>query len=116
MKRTLILLLAPLATFAAEPREVAQPCNEVFPRMAQYMTGFHFDVTVSDSAGGLLTMTYNGGPVAPFRHNVKQAFDKYVEGGSKQYPGVMFPFNSLSVSKASLVFVENRCWRLFCQP
>ena len=113
LPRTLILLMTAALGAQAETREFTQSCNEIYPRIAQFMTTTaQFEPAVSDSAGGMLTMKYNG-PTLGFYRGMKQLFNRYVVGGEKQRAGVSkglyslgFPYIALSYSRLSLSFVK----------
>ena len=67
MRRLALFLFISAALHAADndprSREFDQPCMSVFPATAHMMTGLHWEPTVSDSAGGLLTLKYTGEPM-----------------------------------------------------
>jgi hypothetical protein len=79
MKSAALFFLSLGALGAAESRDFAKPCSEVFPAIVQQMTAASFTITASDAAGGVLQFGYNGQPMvyATFGKKAKPFLLKY---------------------------------------
>jgi len=63
MKTITLFFLSLASLSAAESREFAKSCSEVFPVIVQRMTAASFTITTSDAAGGVLQFGYSGQPM-----------------------------------------------------
>lgn len=99
-----LLAVAVLPAFA-ETRDFPQPCADVYRRAAQTLSAAHFEATVSDAAGGVITAKYTGDPMAyaVFPRKLRPLFEKYTTGKTI-YHGL-----TLTRANATLAPVESGC-------